>query len=685
MLRDWQKESFEKIQKCNSNAEHNAISVNACVGSGKTMLTALAFGDFIQKHANEKTVQMFITPRVKLCKQQLTEIATKVKEQFPEQDFFNGGAKYQLIPVDHTQDCYNKKNPVLSAQHAVFIVCEASLWGEDKNEPAKRWNGWMKNFKAWENQGYVFGNAAFDESHNYKNNNKVEKLFGQLVFKKGMKFDLECSSLIHWFKNIMLLSGTPAAYQKDLTKAFPKNVCSCPLNLAIHESWVCSPVLNLVKHDLDSAEKIYSNAVIQVVKHEQKLNPANGVRLLVNFNSIDEIAYFTRDNYIKENKGKLFHIYTIHSGKTFNDKQYASSSLFGLTERPMIDDVEMSSGEVYDRLGGNDEKNIKGLDELKFNKPVIVCQVGMIGEGINISSFNSVITKSNSDTTAMQQIGRVLRRFNGKERPNVYCLYDNVDSLEYLLSNLWHEHNLTDDCFSWGDKIDVKTGSTLEDKTEKETADMATNGWEKIDPNMTYEIFEILFSEKWQSKSYHKNLSDFISTDEFDELAKLLQDFPEDLLKKTAQKMNKNAEVSCEFKKANRAAKNEMKKFTATAVSKPVKAENKKPMAVETDEVEEDPIEEVEVVVPAATEHEVAPNEHKSESMSRDLILHLVCPIRDFILKHSSRKDIISNAKKNLAALTDYIFSYSPRLADAIKKCKIDKSTAFRKAVGLND
>lgn len=676
MLRDWQKESFEKIQKCNSNTEHNAIPVNACVGSGKTMLTALAFGDFIQKHSNEKTVQMFITPRIKLCKQQLTEIATKVKEQFPELDFLNGGAKYQIIPVDHTQDCYNKKNPFLSAQHVVFIVCEASLWGEDKNEPGKRWNGWMKSFKAWEKQGYVFGNAAFDESHNYKNHDKVEKLFGQLVFRKGMHFDLKRSSLIRWFKNIMLLSGTPAAYQKDLTSAFPKNVCSCPLNLAIREEWVCSPVLNLVKHDLDSAEKIYSNAVIQVVKHEQKLNPANGVRLLVNFNSIDEIAYFTRDKYIKENKGKLFHLYTIHSDKTFNDKQYTGSSLFGLTERPMIDDVEMSSGDVYSEL----EK----IDSKQFSKPVIVCQVAMIGEGINISSFNSVITKSNSDVTAMQQIGRVLRRFNGKERPNVYCLYDNVDSLKSLLSELMLERDLTADCFSWGDKIDVKTGSSQEEKNEKETADMASNGWEKIDPNTTYEIFNIEYSDEFQSKSYHKSLSDFISTDEFDELAMLLQDFPEDLLKKTSQKMNKNAEVSREFKKANRAAKNELKKLAAT--SEPAEVESKKPVAEKANNAEEDSIEENEVAVPAeATKQKPKPVEQRAESMSRDLILHLVCPVRNFILKHSSRKDIIANAKKNLAALTDYIFSYSPRLADAIKKCKIDKSPAFRKAVGLND
>jgi hypothetical protein len=150
--------------------------------------------------------------------------------------------------------------------------------------------------------------------------------------------------------------------------------------------------------------------------------------------------------------------------------------------------------------------------------------------------------------------------------------------------------------------------------------------------------------------------------------------------------MNKNAEVSREFKKANRAAKNEMKKFTATAVSKPVKAESEKPASVKAYDIEEDSVEEVGMNAPAeAIEQEPEPAEHRTESMSYNLIMQLVLPVRLFILKHSSRKDVISNAKKNLAALTDYIFSYSPRLADAIKKCKIDKSTAFRKAVGLND
>ena len=36
----------------------------------------------------------------------------------------------------------------------------------------------------------------------------------------------------------------------------------------------------------------------------------------------------------------------------------------------------------------------------------------MIGEGINVKSFNSVITASNCDKTAMQQIGRAVRNFS---------------------------------------------------------------------------------------------------------------------------------------------------------------------------------------------------------------------------------------------------------------------------------
>ena len=53
--RSWQKTAFEVVERCNSNAQHNIIPVNAYVGSGKTNVAAYAIGDFIMKNKSSKT------------------------------------------------------------------------------------------------------------------------------------------------------------------------------------------------------------------------------------------------------------------------------------------------------------------------------------------------------------------------------------------------------------------------------------------------------------------------------------------------------------------------------------------------------------------------------------------------------------------------------------------------------
>ena len=72
--REWQIESFKKLDRCNISNKQEVIPINACVGSGKTNVASYSLGSFIKNNQDKKTIQAFITPRIKLCAQQAKEI-----------------------------------------------------------------------------------------------------------------------------------------------------------------------------------------------------------------------------------------------------------------------------------------------------------------------------------------------------------------------------------------------------------------------------------------------------------------------------------------------------------------------------------------------------------------------------------------------------------------------------------
>ena len=176
--RSWQKTAFKVVERCNSNAQHNIIPVNACVGSGKTNVAAYAIGDFIMKNKSSKTAQMFITPRIRLCAQQAEEIASFLEAEFN----LKNGKDFDIIRKDCTQHDLDLKSKTFSSQHAVFVVCDESLWGLEQDGSEKRWNKWM-NFlsKLTEEKGYLLGNAVFDEAHNFTANR--DKVYGEGAIK----------------------------------------------------------------------------------------------------------------------------------------------------------------------------------------------------------------------------------------------------------------------------------------------------------------------------------------------------------------------------------------------------------------------------------------------------------------------------------------------------------------------
>lgn len=691
-LHEWQKAGFENVlTRCNRSDEHNAIAVNACVGSGKTFFASLATADYIDHHRNEKTIQLFVTPRIKLCHQQRNEFIDKIStcgpynyQKFTE---FPGNTDYQIIPVDCTHREWNRHNDHLDAQHAIFTVCAESLWGETKNNNSgQRWNDWMCRIKKWEEAGYKIGNIIFDEAHNFKNDEKVKKMFGTTHFKKKKKngngvndisidyIKNEC--LLTHFQNVILLSGTPAAYQKDITSAFPKNVCECPLNVAIKKGWVEYPILNLVCIE---ASDLFSTGIIKVLEHEVNVvKPVNGVRLLVNFGSIPEIDEFENDPYIKDHMDKDFHFITIHSDVDFKNNDLTSRKC-----KSMVNGIPYDSSDIYDLLEGIDsgftdnEKMQSVLNLILDGKPIMVGQVAMISEGINIKSFNSVITKSNSDTTATQQIGRVLRKYkkgnNEKHYPNVYCVFDNVSSLTKLLGNLMYEHSLTADCFEWGKRIDI-TGngySTEDDDDDDELKERSKIGWFKIDPNNDPDIFEIQYSDEFQNIKFSKNLKEFTDDDKFDDL---LEQFGSFFTASDTKMLLGDLKRTNAIHGHSKITKGKNKRKKKADVVLPAPVMNDKPVSdVATNHVE--------IIIQDQDERKE--EETVSTNVSNEFLFELIRTVRGWILHHQKNAKLIKNTKEHPEYLIEMLFSYVPELAKKIIDSGICKYDKFISLIGL--
>jgi len=175
--RRWQVDAQSVIDRCNSSDGKEIIPVNACVGSGKTAVASHALGDFISKNRDRKTFQMFVTPRIKLCKQQADSIRCDILDMFGLED----EKDYSIVRRDCSVDGGVKFNPKKKqyAKHIILVICDESIWGTDKNDrdPEARFHSYMHGFEKMANDGYKFGNAIFDEAHNFTNCH--EKIFGQ--------------------------------------------------------------------------------------------------------------------------------------------------------------------------------------------------------------------------------------------------------------------------------------------------------------------------------------------------------------------------------------------------------------------------------------------------------------------------------------------------------------------------
>ena len=438
---DWQMKSFAKIDRCLTSQSREIMPINACVGSGKTTLASYAFGRFISENRDAQTVSVFVSPRIKLCSQQKKSISEFIDGTFDIRE----GTDYKLVLVNSGDEArltdFCRQSARLYSDHTVFVFCDESLWGKSDGDgdPDRRWHMWSGNFKSWLERGVKFGAAFYDEAHNY------ERDVGRIM------------ELSDTFRLTMLASGTPAHFQKELSRENRKNVCECTPAEAMAEGMICKPSLNLVRGSLDFD---FPAAIAAVLKREKAMCEKEpfGVSLLVNCTSIDQIKAILDHEWFRNRIGKQFHVVSIHSQKSYTDGDNARRVL----DCRIDDKTGISSQEAYGV--------VEALDSGYFNDglPVIVFQVGMIGEGINVKCFNSVIVTTHSDRTAMQQIGRGIRNYvkDGKDKihdghANVYAFFENVEDLQRLIVNV-QEYDLTEDCFDWGRQIDVSTGSGME-------------------------------------------------------------------------------------------------------------------------------------------------------------------------------------------------------------------------------
>ena len=326
-------------------------------------------------------------------------------------------------------------------------------------------------------------------------------------------------NIAHLFKNVITMSGTPDWVQREMTSKNKKNECKCSPKLAMENGWICKPVLNLV----NCSDADWPAAVKAVFYRELKTYENNGKlfkpTILVNCKSIDDVANLREVPWFKDNAGKLFHLISIHSKKTVHDNAGLVKDLCA-----EIDGKSVEAEEAYNVIASIDKQN----DAL----PTIVFQVQMIGEGINVKSFNAVVTASNCDKTAMQQIGRVLRNFYVKKTvvekheekldgffnkllkrtrvvetqiektfskvkdgtANVYVINDNLQTLTNLIVGL-SNYDLTSSCFSWGDKLDINEGSSPSILDEEDSAKLQKPSWNALDA-VSPEIIEVLNTAK---------------------------------------------------------------------------------------------------------------------------------------------------------------------------------------------
>jgi len=504
--RTWQWEAKEAIDKA-LDENQKLFAINACVGSGKTNVAFEAMISFIEKFNPEKSVQVFICPRLSLCDQQLSEMKEYITTAGIEGNFVLLNSSNCNESFEHLSVKDGNLNPLSSENKHVFVVaCDASIWGGKKVEAKIRFNRFKKFLENEKKLGRSIGVIAYDEAHNYKGNGEA------------LKYEIDKFSKL--FKISLFMSGTPARYQFDIFKK-TTNKALCSVATAGANNWICKPTLNLVydkEPDLATKEiQLFKSEVEMIIKNETKrFEQYEGKypRILICSNGIDPITDI-------KNKIEGVHVFAIHSYKQGNEKNkfvVATSTINGK-------EVEKSTIlSMLDALDNNDlDFEVDGFIAKDFlDKPLVVFQVDTISEGVNVKSFSAVYISTHSGQKQVQQIGRVLRNSNYPVNKNqndlaqVYVGVDNAYEIASLMLAL-QEYSLGDETpwTSW-----LKLGDIYESSG-------AVNSDEPPEFKKTHAIeaqidIETLFKMEFNNNKVFKNFDKVdLSEEEFNDLQEL--------------------------------------------------------------------------------------------------------------------------------------------------------------------
>lgn len=533
MLRPWQVFAKNKINEIAEQEAHALIAVNACVGSGKTTVAMQAMVDFIKKNDLDETIQVFVCPRLALCKQQAEEIV----KYFTDAEV----TSFKVI-------CYNcegekPKDFTDHSQHIVLVACDKSIW-DDKLPAFKRL---LENRKC--------GVIAYDEAHNYSAH--CSQMF-HYTEDDSIPYTAD-DGLATYFETNLFMSGTPNDYQIKLAKDNHPIDLSIKDALSVVPPYICKPTLNLV-HSKDEVfdVRLIRDAIIAIKNHEKEFYKDNEYmqpRILVCADGIDTIQN------IKNELGDDCHVILLHSVKETNINNEVE------TFEPEINGVKKNKTEVMEMLDAIDSDSEKASELLSDKKPIIVLQVDMISEGVNIKSFNSVFITSHTQTKQMQQIGRVLRHFEVKDEngnilfdkntsglANIYCPISNEAEIGELLYNL-EQAGLSEGCFEWGKIVNV-THSSANSESSDNPAKPET--WRSIDREFNIDELYRMGDSVWNGRVL-KNVLNLEISDEIKEklikLSKALTSGKLDELKKKKSTTKNTSKVSKEKEPSNKKEK----------------------------------------------------------------------------------------------------------------------------------
>lgn len=534
MLRPWQVFAKNKINEIAEQETHALIAVNACVGSGKTTVAMQAMVDFIKKNDLDETIQVFVCPRLALCKQQAEEI----------EKYFTDAEVTSFKVLEYNCEGEKLKEDANEwTQHLVLVACDKSIW-DDKLPAFKRL---LENRKC--------GVIAYDEAHNYSAH--CSQMF-HYTEDNSIPYTAD-DGLATYFETSLFMSGTPNEYQIKLAK---DNSIELSIKDAISVTprpYICKPTLNLV-HSKDEVfdVRLIRDAIVAIKNHEKEFYKDNEYmqpRILVCADGIDTIQN------IKNELGDDCHVILLHSVKETNINNEVE------TFEPEINGVKKNKTEVMEMLDAIDSGSEKASELLSDKKPIIVLQVDMISEGVNIKSFNSVFITSHTQTKQMQQIGRVLRHFEVKDEngnilfdkntsglANIYCPISNEAEIGELLYNL-EQAGLSEGCFEWGKIVNVTHSSA---NSESSDSPAKPETWRSIDREFNIDELYKMGDNVWNGRVL-KNVLNLEISDEIKEklikLSKALTSGKLDELKKKKSTTKNTSKVSKEKEPSNKKEK----------------------------------------------------------------------------------------------------------------------------------